>query len=105
MTYSYREDLITDRQTVGARPLESIQEVETFADSDLDNPAYQIMVSVSDGTYADADNKLTVRFFGDSDNTSFQLPAGTYLLPFMLSRIVSAGDNIDAVYTPTYQHD
>ena len=57
MTYSYREDLITDRQTVGARPLESIQEVETFADSDLDNPTYQIMVSVSDGTYADADNK------------------------------------------------
>ena len=32
---SYREDIITDQQTIGARPLESIQEVSTFADSDL----------------------------------------------------------------------
>ena len=63
------------------------------------------MVSVSDGTYADADNKLTVRFYQEDANTSFQLPAGTYLLPFMLSRIVSAGDNIDAVYIPTYRHN
>ena len=54
----YREDIITDQQTIGARPLESIQEVSTFADSDLDVLAFQIMVSVSDGTYADADNKL-----------------------------------------------
>ena len=63
---------------------------------------HAVLYVTVDGTYSATDNKLVVRAVGDTENHNLYLTSGQHYIPLEITRIVSKGDNIKAVYGLNY---
>ena len=60
--------------------------------------AYDALAVSAQGTFSTTDNKLTIRLQQDDYNVDLLVTEGFHVYPFKLTRVVSAGDNIETVH-------